>query len=1082
MTDAKHASSTPRQRHAVMVSSTYTDLHELREILLKAALGAGLFPEAMEHDSALPGADVIDSSLAKVERAAGYVLLIGHRYGQQPECSRRNPKQLSITELEYEKAVACGRAVIVFMLGEDYALPPRHVDRDKALVEKLEAFRAHAKSKDGSGSGVHRVYKVVNSREELVHAATASLRDLATHVEEQHAQTAATGESRAAASNAPIAPAPPANRRDAIPPAPPTRYAAPAYIGSHDFVGRTAELGLLDDWSAAEDQHPVLLFDAIGGCGKSMLTWHWFEQRAPTRRAWAGRFWYSFYESGASMADCCRHALAYIDQRPVSEFNKHPGQELARELVARLREKPWLVVLDGLERVLVAYHRSDAATILDEALEQPTDQIASRNPCSSAQPDDDELLRQLSASGPSKVLISSRLMPQALLNRAHQPIPGVRREPLRGLRPEDAAHLLQRCGVRGNAEAMQRYLQEHCDGHPLVIGVLAGLIVEPLPAAGDFDVWVSHASGGEKLDLGKLDLVQKRNHILKAAIAAVPEKGLELLETLALLHGGIDRTALEALSPHRPAEPDVVRAPDDPEKSRRWRSLSVEVQAKFREEYVRKRALHEESLRAHAAWANSAELRSAPQALSLTLRDLQRRGLLQLGNDAEPEFDLHPVVRAVVSSGVSKDNTERLGQRVVDHFSQRAQKPYEEAQTLKDLEPGLHVVRTLLRMSRFKEALSAWKPDLVIALMFNVLAYDEILATLKPFFPGGWMLAPVGVDADGSSFLMNDAANALGGTGLSSEATKLYSAKLRLDAARTHASSLRVGLSNLARELAKNCGPCITRRCHDLEMRVARTSDDEVELFVASLHAFEVASTLGDWSFAEALWGRVNTMGRDWPRALYRPGYCEYWRAVNLWYKGESPTESLSDAEQLARAGHARDVLTWTLELRGEWRLSEGEALGAVQAFDESLRLRRSGGRTDLDTECWLALARHQAGQLSDSRAEAERLQAVDGQGTYALARLWQAASDLDQARKHALRYYRWAWADGEPYVRRFELERACKLLAELNEPEPQLPPFDPSKRLRFDWEDEVEAAIARLEQQKAERDAKAAARNAKPS
>ena len=43
--------------------------------------------------------------------------------------------------------------------------------------------------------------------------------------------------------------------------------------------------------------------------------------------------------------------------------------------------------------------------------------------------------------------------------------------------------------------------------------------------------------------------------------------------------------------------------------------------------------------------------------------------------------------------------------------------------------------------------------------------------------------------------------------------------------------------------------------------------------------------------------------------------------------------------------------------------------------------------------------------------------------------------------------------------------------LAELGEPEPVLPPYDPATRQRFDWQDDVEAAIADLERQKAERD-----------
>lgn len=68
------------------------------------------------------------------------------------------------------------------MLGENYPLPLRHIDRDAALVNKLEAFRARAKSKDGSGSGVHRVFAIVDSETELRDAATGSMRALAQYI------------------------------------------------------------------------------------------------------------------------------------------------------------------------------------------------------------------------------------------------------------------------------------------------------------------------------------------------------------------------------------------------------------------------------------------------------------------------------------------------------------------------------------------------------------------------------------------------------------------------------------------------------------------------------------------------------------------------------------------------------------------------------------------------------------------------------------------------------------------------------------------------------------------------------------
>ncbi len=68
-----------------MVSSTFRDLKEHREAVIRAILGQGLHPVAMEHDSALPDVTVVESSLRKVQDAAAYVGIVGRSYGQIPE-------------------------------------------------------------------------------------------------------------------------------------------------------------------------------------------------------------------------------------------------------------------------------------------------------------------------------------------------------------------------------------------------------------------------------------------------------------------------------------------------------------------------------------------------------------------------------------------------------------------------------------------------------------------------------------------------------------------------------------------------------------------------------------------------------------------------------------------------------------------------------------------------------------------------------------------------------------------------------------------------------------------------------------
>ena len=92
-------------------------------------------------------------------------------------------------------------------------------------------------------------------------------------------------------------------------------------------------------------------------------------------------------------------------------------------------------------------------------------------------------------------------MPRVLLNAASQPIPGVLHERLPGLRPADAEALLRTCGVRGDSQQMQEYLQRHCDCHPLVTGIVAGLVNDYLPDRGHFDAWAADPDHGGRLNL-----------------------------------------------------------------------------------------------------------------------------------------------------------------------------------------------------------------------------------------------------------------------------------------------------------------------------------------------------------------------------------------------------------------------------------------------------------------------------------------------------------------------------------------------------------------------------------------------------
>jgi cellulose biosynthesis protein BcsQ len=1039
----------------VMVSSTFSDLTAHRAAIISAIHKHSMHANTMEYAEAEPAADVIESSLRMVRESAGYVCLISLKYGQTPECPVRNPDRLSLTELEFNEALARERPILVFIMGDDHPVRKHDIEGDPEKEKKLDAFRERAK-KAAPGSSVQRVYAVFNSLEEFRDRIGSALSELARFLD------SAPGDADRQTSEA--------DEQKSIP-NPPAFYAEPDYIGSHRFVGRESELQQVSDWAKPADPTSLLLFEAIGGNGKSMLTWEWVTIHASKVRTgneqWAGRFWYSFHESEASMADFCRRALAYMTGRPLREFAKKKTAALAQDLLAELHARPWLLTLDGLERVLVAYHRIDAAQVPDEDTNAPIDQIADRNPFDAIRDEDNGLIRSLALARPSKILVSSRLTPRALLNPAGQTIVGARRILLQGLRPNDAEMLLRSCGIHGDSDAIQSYLTENCDNHPLVIGALGGLINNYLPDRGNFDAWAADLDAGAKLDLGSLDLIQGRNHILRAALDDLAPASRQLLSTLALLSDSVDYETLKAFNPHLPPEPEEVDRPSPPEQDWRWNKLTDEEKAELQEESelaLKHWNDYESAVQARLA---SAEYREAPKKLTATVNDLEQRGLLQYDGRVR-RYDIHPVVRAVAAGWMQDADKERYGQHVVDYFSSLPHNPYEQAETLEDLRAGLNVVRTLLKLGHFQEAADAYRGDLSNALFFNLEAYAEALSLLRPFFPEGWGQLPKGVDASDASDLANWAAIALDSCGEFEQALSAYSATLLSELHRKHWSAATVRLRNITGNLGDQNLLAKAFRVSVLALDLGAVGDNQEDRFTGRLILFGIQSRIGQLSEADAIWRLLDPMGRDWARNVYRPGTAEWAFALRQYRSRTLREEHLVAAERLAAAGKNRTMIRDLHRLRGVWRLERGEWVLAAASLAEALRMAREIGALDADSETALALAKCHLGDLLEPRLEAERLAQLRNPAGRLLAELWLVLGDDKQAKIHALTAYKWAWADGEPYVNRYELTRTTELLTKMGVPVPDLPPYDPAKDKKFPWEDDVRAAIEKLRAEKA--------------
>jgi len=804
-------------------------------------------------------------------------------------------------------------------------------------------------------------------------------------------------------------------------PRPPLLAAVPKYLGSHEFVGRESELQTLSDWCAEADPHPMLLLEAIGGSGKSILTWELTKKYAPsTRSDWAGLFWYSFYEKGAVMADFCCQALAYITQRPIGEFRRLGARTLGGHLVEELQQRPWLLVLDGLERILVAYHRHDAPQAIDSDAGSEVDQIANRDPCAAIRSEDGELLHQLTAVAPSKILVSSRLTPRILINSSQVVVPGVRREMLSGLHPADAEALLRRCGVTGSSKEIRAYLQHNCDCHPLVVGVLAGLINDFPHDRGNFDRWIRDYNGGMALKLSELSLVKRQNHILLAAIDALDSNSRRLLHLLSILQGAIDFQTLEALSQTQENSNPGERPKDD-------QALPLR--------------------------------RPISRDLNATILDLEKRGLLQY-DTGEKRYDLHPVVRSVAAGRIEQQETDRLGQGIVDHFTRRQHDPWVNADTLEEVADGIQVVSTFLRMRRYSEGFYALQGDLANALYFNLGAFAELLALAEGFFADGWDREPSLNEPEERWYITNLAAASI--SPISEErARELYQRAIRLSLEKRMTNCLYVSIYGLANALAE-AEMAASLRLRSLSLDLAKVSQDPELFFMSKLREYTSSVRESDWASADALWAEIETLGRDWTPGNYRPGDAEGERARDLLYRGKLTEEAISRAEEIAKRGGNRRMLMSLHEIRGEWYLSQQEPHRAAEQFSRALAMYKQNGFGSSYCEARIVLARVLAGDEFDAASQASEIETTSLRCSLAMAELWRALGEDGKATESAAMAYSLSrkW-DG--YVARYYLDAAAKILRSL---EGELPTFSlqtlpqgPS----FPWEAEVHSLIGSL-------------------
>ncbi|GAB4522392.1 MAG: hypothetical protein OHK0046_34850 [Anaerolineae bacterium] len=288
------------RRIDVMLSSTSRDLPTHREIATNAILRSGMFPIIMETLTASLD-DAISASLKMVDEAEVYVGLFAHRYGYIPDDPKRNPTRISVTEMEYRRAMERGIPVLIFVMDKTHTLTADDMEPTEEGRTKLAALKAELTTK--------HVVGFFTSPEDLRGHMLQAL---------QNPEVKAKAQAMAGEND-------PVDAPDSPLPAPPDFYADPPYTLTTEFIGRTDELRQLDAWAASPD--PMMIVEAIGGMGKSAVTWQWVNAHALTTGRYDGVMWWSFYESGATMAAFIRHALAYLTGQHPDALKSHDIRE-----------------------------------------------------------------------------------------------------------------------------------------------------------------------------------------------------------------------------------------------------------------------------------------------------------------------------------------------------------------------------------------------------------------------------------------------------------------------------------------------------------------------------------------------------------------------------------------------------------------------------------------------------------------------------------------------------------------------------------------------------------------------------------
>ncbi len=1059
----------------VMLSSTSRNLPSHREQATEAILRSGMHPIIMETLTASLG-DAISESLRLVDDAEIYVGIFGMRYGYIPD-DTRNPDGISITEMEYRHAMKRGIPVLIFIMRDDHPGP--------ATAAEGETFY----EQDETGKAKLTALKKELTTQHVV-GFFESPQDLrAQLIQALHSETV---KERAYTIAGIDEDSPPVPEKTPLP-VPPEFYADPPYTLTSEFIGRADELKHLNKW--AQSDNPMMIVEAIGGMGKSAVTWEWVHSRAD-KLGFDGIMWWSFYESGSNMSAFVRHALAYVTRQDPDTLKSRGMKENFHDLLLALQKGRYLLVLDGLERSLVAYHRWNAAQMRDDTVEEAESIIKDRDIRACTDPKDDEVLRGLLSCDKTRVLISSRLLPLALEDRTGNLSKGVAHIHLNGLHPQDALTLTRAAGVTVDDVRQFQQFMAQFGHHSLLVKLVAGRVLKFRRARGDFDRW--YVVEGRNLHVSDFDLRQSQTHILQYALDGLDTTQRRFLSQVAAFGDAVPYETLTVFNPFLPPVPDkdAIYAQfsgalpvdqylrnrrnldllylekrreeqRDPQDSKRWQEINIEIEQlesilNAHKEVDRQRKDAYE--RAVAAYPKSSAYTRALSQFDELLTELEERGLLRWERDKDT-YDMHPVVRGTAFDELEGETKTTTFERIRGHFEAQPQEDVESAKTVADLTNTVAIYRALVGARKWDEAARFFDSRLSDRLVQNIAAYYTVIELLTPLFPDGTDTLPRLSEPGNQSSIVATLGSMFYYIGRNNEALALKGLALKIILDRDDTSNLIISLQSYAISLREDNQLALSQRARETALALAQATNNHNQISMSTLFLLGIYKDTGQWDKAEEAYAFLQEHP---PREVFWQADIEKYCAETLIYRGLNVGAAIETAESFAIQSNHANIYRQVKGLRGEVMLASGEFTGAIRYFEEALTLARTHGSAD--TATFLGrLARVYAAQAERGKARSYADEALSQPMKAEVHDLYSSVAEVclitgerDKAQEYALKAYESAWADGPPYIWWWALERAKKVLDMLGVPYPEMPPYDPAKIGKFPYQDEIEALIER--------------------